>query len=322
MTNQKNVISQEDLRYFQTTFEECKAIQEGKLADYIPELNKVSPDLFAMSFIHCQGGEIHLGEQQCTFSLQSTQKPFSFAFLKTILPENAIRQKIGVEPSGEAFNSIIELEKKFNRPFNPMINSGAIAVSGLIENHFHDESLSKFQKFLGSLAVQNSMGENFHKTFEVDLNIFQSEKNTANRNRAILYLLKHFHILEQEGEELEKSLDLYFQLCSIKVNTRTLALLAHGLHPDNSMTHSIISRDQKIQLMNLMFTCGMYDTSGEWAYDVGLPAKSGVSGAFFVIIPKVGTMAIYSPLIDEHGHSVRSMEFIKKLRNHFHWQIF
>lgn len=298
----------------QNSFDAARSLEGGKLANYIPELAKVNPELFAASFIpthHCQrveeAGPLHLGDFTRAFTLQSTSKPFSYAFLSHLLGEKIVHRKIGVEPSGEAFNSIVELEKRYNRPFNPMINSGAIAVAGLLIDTLGENATEKTLSFFHELAGEK---------LKVNQAVFQSEKATAHRNRSIAHLLRSFDII---GDRIEEALDLYFTLCSLEVSTKTLAQMSLHL-VDNTKT--LLSPEIKRNTQSLMFTCGMYDTAGEWAFEVGLPGKSGVSGCLFVTIPQTGVLAIYSPKINDHGHSVRSEYFVRSIVKNLNWHLF
>lgn len=298
----------------QNSFDAARSLDSGKLADYIPELAKINPELFGASFIpalNCQkiaeSAPLHLGDFSRQFTLQSTSKPFSYAYLLHLLGEKIVHRKIGVEPSGEAFNSIVELEKRYNRPFNPMINSGAIAVSGLLVDTLGAEARDKTMDFFSQLA-----GEKLH----VNQAVFQSEKMTAHRNRSIAHLLRSFEII---GDRIEETLDLYFTLCSLEVNTKTLANMALHLVDDSK---TVLAPEIKRNTQSLMFTCGMYDTAGEWAFEVGLPAKSGVSGCLFVTIPNTGVLVVYAPKINEHGHSIRSEYFVRTVVKSLNWHIF
>jgi glutaminase len=220
---------------------------------------------------------------------------------------------VGVEPTGEAFNSIVELEKNTHRPYNPMINSGAIAISSLIKGDNADQRIGKvlkmFQKYTGREVSFNQK-------------IFESEKNTAHRNRSIAHLLRHFDVI---GDDIDESLDLYFKQCSIMVNSQDLSLLAATLANKgmNPMTSVRAIKEQYVgDILSLMFTCGMYDSSGEWAYNVGIPAKSGVSGAIFGVVPGKMGIAVFSPPIDQKGHSVRGLEVFRDLSQHLGLSIF
>lgn len=290
-------------------FEETRFNNQGDLANYIPELAQVDPALFSFSYCDVFGREFHLGDREAEFSLQSTSKPFIYSLALEILGIDKVHSYVGVEPTGEAFNSIIELEEKSHRPFNPMINSGAIATTSLVlmdsilRNETSSESLEKILVFLSSLAG---------KKLFVNDKIYFSERSTAHRNRAIAYLMKHFGTM---NTEVEPTLDLYFSQCSVMVNTQDLARMAvclanRGVSFDGKR---ILASENVQKTLGLMLSCGMYDTSGEWIFKVGLPAKSGVSGAIFVVVPGQFAFSIYSPKIDEHGHSVRGKLFIENL---------
>jgi glutaminase len=289
-------------------------LSEGHTADYIPELAKADPRDFAIAIVTNNGEVFKVGNIEHKFTLQSTSKPFVYGLALESLGRQFMLSKVGVEPTGDAFNSIIELEEQSHRPYNPMINSGAIAVSSFINGKTFDERLKKiltlFENYVGHPVT-------------VDENVFQSEKKTAHRNRAIAHLLKHFGIIE--GENIEESLDLYFKQCSILVNTVDLANIAAtlangGIQPLTKK--SILSADTSRDILSLMFTCGMYDTAGKWAYTVGLPAKSGVSGGILAAIPGKMGIAVYSPLIDEHGHSVRAVKVFEDLAKKYSLSVF
>jgi glutaminase len=209
------------------------------------------------------------------------------------------------------------LEKQSHRPYNPMINSGAIAVSSLIKGK---NSSNRLQSILD--LFENYVGH----AVSVDENVFVSEKKTAHRNRAIANLLKHFNIIEGDSENIiEESLDLYFKQCSILVDTVDLALMAAtlangGVQPLTNK--KVLQSDSARDILSLMFTCGMYDSAGEWAYTVGLPAKSGVSGGLLAVVPGKMGIAVYSPLIDERGHSVRAVKVFKDLARIYDLSVF
>jgi glutaminase len=281
-------------------------INEGNLASYIPQLTKASPEDFALAIVTVDGKVFTAGATETSFTLQSTSKPFVYALALEEFGQEFMRTKVGVEPTGEAFNSIVELEKKTHRPYNPMINSGAIAVSSLIKDKNNQDRLSRTLNFFSDLAGNN---------LSLDEEVFQSEKSTAHRNRSIAHLLRHFDIIDSD---IEGALDLYFKQCSILVNTIDLAFMAatlanSGVQPKTQK--SILKKETVPDVLSLMFTCGMYDTSGEWAYTIGLPSKSGVSGGVLTVVPGKMGIATYSPLIDDHGHSVRGVkalaEFVK-----------
>ncbi len=295
-------------------YEKYKTLKTGHLADYIPELAKANSDHFGIALVTVDGKIFTAGDFSQNFTLQSASKPFVYGLALEAIGREKMLSKVGVEPTGEAFNSIIELEKESHRPYNPMINSGAIAVSSLISGKTFNERLGKivhlFEQFCGhSIAV--------------DENVFESEKKTAHRNRAIAHLLKHFAIIEED--HIDEALDLYFKQCSLLVNTVDLAKMAAtlaggGVHPESRK--QIFTAETSRDILSLMFTCGMYDTAGKWAYTVGLPAKSGVSGGLFAALPGRFGIAVYSPLIDQHGHSCRGLKVLEDFSRDFALSVF
>ncbi len=276
----------------------------GRPASYIPELSKANPDHFGIAVVTTKGEIFQVGDTDIKFSLQSTSKPLTYGMVLEDFGRDYVLGKVGVEPTGEAFNSIVELEKQTHRPYNPMINSGAIAVSSMITAGTFSERLKRVMTLF-----ENYTGN--HLT--IDENIFSSEKNTAHRNRSIAHLLRHFDVI---GDDIDESLDLYFKQCSILVDTLDLGMIAatlanNGIQP---LTNKVaLKSDYVSDVLSLMFTCGMYDSSGEWAYSVGIPAKSGVSGGIFGVVPGKMGIAVYSPPIDDKGHSVRGLKVFKEL---------
>ncbi|MBP9681599.1 MAG: glutaminase A [Bacteriovorax sp.] len=302
----------------QKTIEDLHAkyhsLNEGTLADYIPELARANPNHFAIAVVTIDGEIYKVGDVSEQFTLQSTSKPFVYGLAREELGEDYILSKVGVEPTGDAFNSLIELEEQSHRPYNPMINSGAIAISSFIRGKQFDERLNKiinlFESYVGhSLDINDA--------------VFLSEKKTAHRNRAIAHLLKHFGIIEDDF--IDESLDLYFKQCSIMVNTQDLASIAStlasgGIQPITKK--QIITTNTARDILSLMFTCGMYDSAGEWAFKVGVPAKSGVSGGLLAAVPGKMGIAVYSPLIDKRGHSVRAVKVMQELSKKYSLSVF
>lgn len=297
----------------QKLFDRYQNLHEGVPAQYIPELAKVDPNQFAIAVVDCDGNCFSVGDESTSFTFQSTSKPFVYALALEQNGAEYVHTKVGVEPTGEVFNSIIELEEKQHRPFNPMINSGAIATAALIRGANPAERLQCLRKFFQELTNQ---------TAEINTDVFNSEKETAHRNRAIAHLMKHFSVMDSD---IDETLDLYFQQCSINVTTLGLAAAAatlanKGTHPLTKK--KIIENKNAQRTLSLMFTCGMYDSAGEWAFNVGIPAKSGVSGALFAVVPGQFGVAVYSPRIDSHGHSIRGQKVISDLAKEFNLHIF
>ncbi|PIP89531.1 MAG: glutaminase A [Bdellovibrionales bacterium CG12_big_fil_rev_8_21_14_0_65_38_15] len=290
-----------------------RSLSTGKPASYIPELAKANAQDFAIVITTVNGEQFCAGDFDKQFTLQSTSKPFIYGMALAEYGREEVISKVGVEPTGEAFNSIVELEKRTHRPYNPMINSGAIAISSLIKgnNLKNRESnmMSMFEAFAG------------HQ-LEISNDVFESEKLTAHRNRSIAHLLRHFDVID---EKIDETLDLYFKQCSILVDTKDLSMMAatlanSGVNPNTKK--SAIPSKYVGDVLSLMFTCGMYDSSGEWAYSIGVPAKSGVSGAIFGVVPGEFGIAVYSPPIDEKGHSTRGVEVFKEFSHECNLSIF
>jgi glutaminase len=306
-------MEQELQRIIDDLYLKYKDLSGGQPASYIPELAKANSNYFGIAITTTKGEIFVAGDSQVPFTLQSASKPFTYGLVLDDLGRDFILSKVGVEPTGEAFNSIVELEKHTHRPYNPMINSGAIVVSSLIRAPGFNERVTRIK----------SLFENYTgSTVTIDEAIFESEKMTAHRNRSIAHLLRHFDVID---DDIDCSLDLYFKQCSMMVDTKDLSMMAatlanRGCHPLNNKR--VVQAQHVGDILSLMFTCGMYDSSGEWAYSVGIPAKSGVSGAIFGVIPGKMGIAVYSPPIDEKGHSVRGKSVFQSLSNELNLSIF
>jgi glutaminase len=296
-------------------FESCRNITGGKLADYIPELAEVDPELWGMSIMTVDGQCVHFGDDKADFSVQSGGKPCLYAFTAEDIGLERLHEYVGREPSGVAFNAFtLNSEKK---PHNPFINSGAIMTSALF---YSDLVLSKRFKMLTEKFRQLAGGEKIG----FNQSVYLSEKSVAHRN----YALAHFMMSEggfPPHVDILDTVDFYFQMCSCEANCNSMASIAasfanNGKSPiaDKKMLSSPIVKNT----LQLMYSCGMYDFSGEWACTVGLPAKSGVSGCIWACIPDVMGIAIYSPRLDDHGNSVRGIEFYKRLVEKFRWNLF
>ena len=279
----------------------------GQVATYIPELGRANPDHFGVSLIATDGRRFEAGDCEQPFTIQSISKPFAFGLAVEELGADNVLQRVSVEPSGDAFNSI-ELQNGSNRPFNPMINSGAITVSALLHSKHgsktFDHLLDRFSAIAG-------------RQLSVDEAVYDSERRTGHRNRAIAHLLLNFGVVH---EEIEAALDVYFRQCSILVTTRDLALMGATLANmgTNPVTgHLAFDLSTVKSMMAIMFTCGMYDYSGEWAYRVGVPAKSGVSGGVLAVVNRQIGISTYSARLDARGNSHRGIEACAELANSF-----
>ncbi|MCP9887584.1 glutaminase A [Cyanobium sp. ATX 6A2] len=278
-------------------------LNEGRVADYIPELAKACPDDFGI-VIATPGGRIYeVGATRKEFTIQSISKPFIYALALKLLSLEFIASKIDVEPSGDAFNAI-SLDPESGKPRNPMINAGAIAASAQICDAFPGNSEEQLLDYFEQLAGRR---------LSINFDVYRSEKETGHRNRAIGHLLRNFNIIESDPEP---ALDLYFRQCAISVTCRDLAVMATTLacQGRNPFTGGqAISPEITVRVLALMGTCGMYDFAGQWLHDVGIPAKSGVAGGVMAVIPGRLGIATYSPSLDSFGNSVRGVAVCRQL---------
>jgi glutaminase len=280
---------------------------EGKVADYIPELALADPNWFAISVVTADGQVFDVGDHQQLFTIQSVSKPFVFGMALEDHGRDAVLKKVGVEPTGEAFNSIV-LDEDSNRPFNPLVNAGAIATADLIEGKDFADRIKRLLAMFGRY-----IGRGVH----IDNAIFLSERTTGHRNRAISHLMLNFGMV---SEKIPDSLELYFQQCSILVNAHDLAVMGATLANAgvNPLTKErALERKYVKDVLSIMLTCGMYDYAGEWAYRVGLPAKSGVGGGICAVVPGRCGIGIFSPLLDARGNSVRGIKVCEELSERF-----
>ena len=273
----------------------CEATSNGKPADYIPELSKANGSDFGICFINNAGERIEFGDVETRFSIQSISKVINLAASLKFRGFRDIFSHVLMEPSGDEFNSILKLDTRNNLPFNPFINAGAIQVVSLLADMFSFDEMLKFAK---QLCMDD----------EIELNekVYQSENETGDRNRAIAYLLKSKGVLMSEPE---KVVDFYFRMCSLNVTARSLAglgiVLANG--GMNPFTGKYFLAPNYVRTIKaLMFTCGMYDFSGEWGVRVGIPAKSGVGGGVVCAAEGMG-FGLYGPALDKTGNSVAAI---------------
>jgi glutaminase len=294
-------------QHLERLLERFASLDDGSVADYIPELTKVDPDWFGIAIVTCDGHVYQVGDTRQPFSIQSISKAFTYGIALEDQGEELVASKINVEPSGEAFNSI-SLEPVSGRPLNPMINAGAIVATSLVNGESGDAKL---------LRIRDVFGKYAGRQLQVDEAIYLSEKATGHRNRAIAHLLRNYNILSEDPEE---PLDAYFRQCSIMVNARDLAVMGATLANDgvNPITGvRALESDIVPSVLSVMATCGMYDYSGNWIYKVGMPAKSGVGGGIVAVLPGQLAVAVFSPLLDSKGNSVRGLAVCEALSREF-----
>ncbi len=289
-----------------------QVLTEGEVASYIPELQKADPDDFGISLMTTDGQIFEAGDFDRPFTIQSISKAFTFGIAVEELGRETISKHVSVEPSGDAFNSI-ELQNGTNRPFNPMVNTGAITVTALLHARHGDRTLEHLLDRFSSIAGRR---------LTIDSNVYESERRTGHRNRAIAHLLLNFGLVHPAAEA---ALDLYFQQCSILVTCRDLAVMGATLANmgRNPVTREVAFNSKYVKdILSIMFTCGMYDYSGEWAYRVGVPAKSGVGGGVVAVVNRQLGIATYSPPLDGHGNSRRGIEVCVELASRLGLHVF
>lgn len=284
-----------------------QSLQEGEVASYIPELAKVNPDLFGICIATVNGEVFEVGDTDKLFTIQSASKPFVHGLTLEDCGRDFVLSRVGVEPTGDAFNAII-LDESSGRPYNPMVNAGAIATAGLVKGSGPTEKLNRLLEMLQRYAGRDLC---------VDMSVYTSERATGHRNRAIAHLMMNFGMIDSDIDDM---LDLYFKQCSVMVHCRDLAIMGATLANNgvNPITQErALTSDYIKDVLSVMYTCGMYDYSGEWAYRVGLPAKSGVGGGIVAVVPKLLGIGVFSPRLDARGNSIRGVKVCEDLSSHF-----
>ncbi len=283
-------------QYLDQLVAEYAGVDDGALADYIPELTDVDPTGFGLTLSAADGFVYESGDARTPFTIQSISKPFTYALALEQSGRELVDAKIGVEPSGDAFNEI-SVDEHTKTPKNPMINAGAIAAVSLVPGASPDERFAMICDFYSACAG---------RPLELDEEVYRSEKATGNRNRAIAYMLTSFGVLDDPDEVL----DVYFRQCSLRVTSVDLARMAAtlargGINPQTG--RRVISAEVVQRTLSVMVTCGMYNGAGDWVSAVGMPAKSGVGGGIAAVLPGQLGIGVYSPLLDARGNSVRGV---------------
>ena len=286
-------------------------IPEGNVATYIPELGKADKNKLGICICTPDGSVYRAGDTDTRFTIQSISKVISLAVALETCGFETVFGKVGMEPSGEAFNSLVELDLNSNRPFNPMINSGALTISSLLHPEYTFKQMTEFAR---KLCLDPSI--------ELDAAVFQSEMSHLSRNRAIAYLLESKGIIETGVEE---SLKLYTQMCSLRVSAESLAnlglvLAGDGVHPKTG--EQLISPRTAEVVKTIMLTCGMYDGSGEFAVRVGIPTKSGVGGGLLSVVNNRMGIGVYGPSLDHKGNCIAGHPLLEYLSQELKLHIF
>lgn len=275
----------------------------GESADYIPELANIDPNKFGIHFYSLENQHYSIGDSEERFSIQSISKVFALTMAYPILGED-LWKRVGVEPSGNPFNSLVQLEYESGIPRNPLINAGALVIADVLISKLNDPK-QEFLEFVRHLADNNSI--------QYNQKVAESEKETGYRNVALASLMKSFGNIDNLVEDV---LDFYFYMCSIEMSCKELAqtftvFANHGRHLKTDQ--KILTGSQSKRLSAIMLTCGFYDQAGEFTFKVGLPGKSGVGGGIVAVFPAHYSVAVWSPKLNKAGNSVLGMEVLERL---------
>lgn len=288
---------------------------EGKVASYIPELVKANPGALGICVSALDGEEYIAGDYNTKFTIQSISKVITLMLAILDNGRERVFSKIGMEPTGDAFNSIVDLETKDpHRPPNPMINAGAIATVSLVDGNNADEIFERILKFTRKITGNPDIN--------INEEVYMSEKKTGHRNRALAYFMKSTGVIEQEVEDV---LDVYFRQCSIEVTCRDIARIGALLANDGVLPKSgerIIPRTVARIVKTIMVTCGMYDASGQFAVRIGIPAKSGVGGGILCSVPGRMGIGVVGPALDLKGNSIGGIKVLEELSRELDLSIF
>jgi glutaminase len=280
---------------------------------YKPELAAAERERFSICMVRADGEVLQVGDHDRPFALQSISKVFVYGLALADHGRDYVLKHVGVEPSGDAFNSI-DFDERNNRPYNPMVNAGALVTTDLVRGK---DPAEKFERILDSLRTYAG-----NESLAVDEDAFQAEMRTADRNRATAYLMRSNGMISGDVESI---LALYLRQCSVQVTCQDLAVMAATLANGgvNPLTgERALPLHHVREVLSVMHTCGMYDAAGQWAFDVGVPAKSGVSGGIMALVPGKGGIGVYSPGLDAYGNSVRGIGVCREISERLGLHIF
>jgi glutaminase len=280
---------------------------------YKPELAAADRERFSICMVRPDGEVLQVGDHDRPFALQSISKVFVYGLALADHGRDYVLKHVGVEPSGDAFNSI-DFDERNNRPYNPMVNAGALVTTDLVRGK---DPAEKFERILDSLRTYAG-----NESLAVDEATFQAEMRTADRNRATAYLMRSNGMISGDVESI---LALYLRQCSVPVTCRDLAVMAATLANGgaNPLTgERALPLRHVREVLSVMHTCGMYDAAGQWAFDVGVPAKSGVCGGIMALVPGKGGIGVYSPGLDAYGNSVRGIGVCREISDRLGLHVF
>jgi glutaminase len=279
-------------------------LDDGQVADYIPALASVDPALFGISVVGVEGGVVSVGDAGHPFSLQSVSKPFVFALVLQELGAERARELLGVNSTGLPFNSVMAVELNDDRTMNPMVNAGAIATTSLVPGATAEEKWD---------AVLDGLSRFAGHRLEIDEEVYASESATNLRNQGIAHLLESYGRVYSDPDE---ATDVYTRQCSVRVTAEDLAVMGATLADGgvNPVTgEQVVDAVHCTHVLAVLATAGLYERTGDWLYDIGLPGKSGVSGGIVTMAPGKGGLATFSPRLDAAGNSVRGQAVTRHL---------
>ena len=297
----------------QEAFEKFKSDTSGKNADYIPYLAQVDPKLFGIAIVTTDNQVLTVGDVNYSFSIQSISKVFTLALAMEELGPEKTFQRVGSEPTGRPFNSVNAVVDMPTHTGNPFVNAGAIATTSLINGNNEDEKWNTILAFYSRVAGDK---------LTMIADVYKSEAATNAGNKALAMLLAKYERIYSDPFE---AVDVYTKQCSVGVNALQLArmgatLANNGVNPATG--EQVIKRDDIPYILSTMTMAGLYDSSGSWAWHVGLPAKSGVGGGIVAIAPGKGAIAVFAPRLDEAGNSVKAQKVIEYVADHLNYNIF
>jgi glutaminase len=276
----------------------------GSVADYIPALAQAPPDRFGICVVGVRGASFEVGDAETAFSIQSVSKPFVFALVCEAIGDEAARERLGVNSTGFPFNSLMAVELNQARTMNPLVNAGAIATTSLVPGEAAEEKWERIREGLSRFAGRD---------LSVDGEVYESESVSNLRNQGIAHLLRSYRRLYFDPDE---ATDIYTRQCSVSVTAHDLAVMAATLANGgvNPVTGDrVVGSEVCRRVLAVMATAGLYELSGDWLYEIGIPGKSGVSGGIVTVSPGKGGLATYSPRLDDAGNSVRGQLVTKYL---------
>ena len=290
--------------YLDEVLQSVATDRTGMLANYIPELAEVDPERLGASIAMVDGELYASGDTDSLFTIQSISKPFVYALALADRGFEKVLDKVGVEPSGEPFNEI-SLEDSSGRPLNPMINAGAITTHSLVGTETMNRA-ERMERVISGLSAFAG------RSLDVDEAVYSSEIEHAHRNLAIAHMLRSHDILTENPTGVVEG---YTRQCSLLVTVQDLAMMAatlanYGIQPVTG--EQVVPKTVVRQVLSVMFTCGMYNAAGDWATQVGIPAKSGVGGGIIGAVPGQLGLATFSPRLDVHGNSVRGVSLFER----------